>query len=543
MGEPSRRGFEIPGGWPLGSALAAVFLGAIDLTVISTVLPRMVTDLQINTADIDRYIWVVNAYLLAYIIAIPVVGRVSDLLGRGIAFQGALALFMAGSVWAGLSDNLGHLIVARAVQGAGGGALLPVTMALVGDLMPPGRRIATLGVVGAVDTLGWVLGPIWGALIVGILAASFEPWRWVFWINVPVSFVVSIVIARRIGFRRPASSADRSEGRLDVLGALLLGSSLLLLNLGLSSGGEVGVTAGSAMRALGGTRNPLATHLALLLSSGGALLILFILWQRKTRHPLLPLSLFRQRAFSAALAANFIAGAALIVAMVDIPVVVALLVDQDRISVVSAALLAPFTLVMAATSFTGGIIASRFGERRTAAVGLTMVFLGYAALWIGLRGDHYLRMIPGLILAGAGFGLAVAPIGASAIDSAPAKDRGIAAATTILFRLLGMTMSISALTAFGISRLQTLSEQVPSISRQPEESTAQFLVRQSDYIQNVAIPLSVRVVRDTFLLAGLIAALALIPVALMTARSSPPSEPDDPAPADAAIRQPMVSDS
>ncbi|MEA2532086.1 MAG: hypothetical protein QOG89_3730, partial [Thermomicrobiales bacterium] len=178
------------GRWPLVAALAAVFVGAVDLTVIATILPQMVFDLQINTADVDRYIWVVNAYLLAYIVSIPLMGRVSDLLGRTVAFEIALAAFLVGSLWSAVAGNLHELIAARAVQGAGGGALLPVTMALVGDLLPPGKRLTALGAVGAVDTLGWVLGPLWGAAVVG-LAPGDEPWRWVFWINLPLCIVVA----------------------------------------------------------------------------------------------------------------------------------------------------------------------------------------------------------------------------------------------------------------------------------------------------------------------------------------------------------------
>ena len=140
----------------------------------------MVVDLNINTADIDRYIWVVDAYLLAYIIAIPLVGTVSDVVGRGVAFQCSIAIFVIGSIAAALSNNLPQLIAARAIQGAGGGALMPVTIALVGDLLPAGKRVTALGLVGAINTLGWVLGPVWGALIVGIFSSVHDAWRWVF---------------------------------------------------------------------------------------------------------------------------------------------------------------------------------------------------------------------------------------------------------------------------------------------------------------------------------------------------------------------------
>lgn len=508
------------GGRPFIAALAAVFLGAVDLTVIATTLPRIVFDLQINTADVDRYVWVVNAYLLAYIVSIPVMGRVSDILGRTLAFQIALAIFLAGSLWSAMAGDLHQLIAARALQGAGGGALLPVTMALVGDLMPAGQRFTALGIVGAVDTLGWVLGPVWGAVLVAI-APGGEPWRWVFWINLPLGAAVAVAVGlsgRRLARRQ--IQRGRVVSRLDLPGTALLGGGLLLINLGLSAGGEVGLSRGSAMRALGGTRNPLSAHLGALLVVGLASLGLFLLWEHRARHPLVPRQLSASRSFLLAVLANFLIGAALIVAVVDVPVVVALLVDQDRVSSISAELLAPFTFSMALLSFAGGAIASRRRERGTALIGIAMVVAGYAALWSGLHGDRYQGMIPGLFIAGAGFGLVVAPLGARAIDAAPSSERGVAAGFVILSRLLGMTIGISTLTAVGVRRLQTLTDRVEPVVQRAGESTAEFLVRQSDYINTYAVPLSIKVVRETFLLAGGLALLAMIPVLLLHPRSA-----------------------
>ncbi|HEX2281115.1 MAG TPA: MFS transporter, partial [Thermomicrobiales bacterium] len=173
----------------------AVLLGALDLTVIATILPGMVTDLRINAADVDRYVWIVNSYLLAYIVAIPVVGRLSDIVGRKVAFQASLALFVLGSIICAIATELPGMVAGRAIQGAGGGAMLPVTMAMVGDLLPSGRRAGALGLVGAVDTLGWVLGPIWGALLVEI-APGQDPWRWAFIVNVPLAGAAAVAIGR-----------------------------------------------------------------------------------------------------------------------------------------------------------------------------------------------------------------------------------------------------------------------------------------------------------------------------------------------------------
>jgi MFS family permease len=223
---------------------------------------------------------------------------------------------------------------------------------------------------------------------------------------------------------------------------------------------------------------------------------------------------------------NALIGAALIVTMVDVPVVVALLADPDRVSTVSAALLAPFTTAMAILSFTGGIVARRVGIRPASVAALSFVALGYGLLWFGLRNEDYLNMIPGLIVAGIGFGLIVAPLGASVIDASPETDRGAAASWAIVARLLGMTVGMSALTGFGVRRLQSLTARTEPIVRQAEESTAEFLIRQSEFIESVAIPLSVRVIRETFLIAGAIAIVAVIPIWFMTSHQWSPRSND-----------------
>lgn len=500
----------------LGAALLAVFLGALDLTVIATILPGMVTDLRINAADVDRYVWIVNSYLLAYVVAIPVVGRLSDLLGRTIAFQGSLALFLSGSIVCALASDLPAIVVGRAIQGAGGGALLPVTMAMVGDLLPPGRRTAALGLVGAIDTLGWVMGPLWGALLVELVPGE-EPWRWVFIVNIPLAIAAGVAIGR-VGGAGREWAADWWR-KLDVPGAVLLAGTLLALNLGLSAGGELGAPAGGA-RALGGSRNPLA-GLVLPLLIIAVVMGSALIWRQRHAHwPLLPVSLFANRHFTAAIAANFLVGASLIVAMVDIPVVTSLLVEPESVSRVAALMLAPFTLVIAVLSFAGGSIASRLGMRRTAAVGLLLVAAGYGALWIGLRGSDLLGMVPGLILAGAGFGLVFAPIGATAIDAAPDRDRGIAAAMTLVFRLLGMTIGISTLTAIAVRRLQGLVGNLEAIEQGPNETTAEFLARQTTLLYETVLPISLQVIRETFLLAGGIALLGLVPILAFASRRS-----------------------
>lgn len=222
--------------------LAAVFFGAIDLTVVATILPRMIGDLGINSADIDRYIWVVNAYLIAYIVSIPLFGRLSDFLGARNVYIAALAIFAAGSWWCATSDSLQHLIVARAIQGFGGGALLPIGLAAAVSMFESDARHRAIGAVGAADTFGWVSGPAYGAIVVSWLSGLNEPWRVVFWINIPLAVVLAVLAWNELGkLERTRQLSTRpllsTIHRIDPVGFVLLALVLLALNLGLASGG------------------------------------------------------------------------------------------------------------------------------------------------------------------------------------------------------------------------------------------------------------------------------------------------------------------
>ena len=162
-----------------------VFVAADDLTVVSTMLRQIIGDLNIPLPDgWDRAAWIVNSYLVAYVAVMPFMGRLSDVLGRRRVFVGALVLFIAGSAWTPFAGSLGPFVVARILTAAGGGAMVPVALAAVGDAFAEERRPGALGVLGAIDTIGWVWGPLFGALLV-----RFLNWRWQFYLNIPLGLV------------------------------------------------------------------------------------------------------------------------------------------------------------------------------------------------------------------------------------------------------------------------------------------------------------------------------------------------------------------
>jgi MFS family permease len=495
------------------AALFCVLLGSIDLTVVASILPGMIADLGVNTADIDRYIWAVNGYLIAYIVAIPLIGRLSDLIGRQRTFIASLLIFLAGSIMCALANDLTDLVIGRAIQGFGGGGLLPVAIALAGDTLGRKGQLAGIGFVSAMETIGWILGPIYGAAVTEIVGFTAEPWRWVFWLNVPVLAVLIVVL------RGMAKSSARPPGNvirlLDLPGTVLLVIALVCLNLALASGGEIGASTGTGLRAMGGTANPLADQVPWLLAAAGIAMVLLILTELRTTHPILPVRLYRQRPFLATILVNLCIGAVLMVTMVNIPVVVALTADPGDSSTLSALLLAPFTVAIATASLLASRLTHVIGEKWTLGGGIVLSAAGCVLVSILQEQGNFWSLVPGLLVSGAGLGLLLPALGTLPIQLASVSERGAAASSALMFRLLGMTVGVSTLTALGVRRLQVLTGRVEPIVREPDESTASFLLRQREFIIDHAIPLSLQVVEETFLVAALIAIVAALPLAAL----------------------------
>jgi MFS family permease len=200
------------------------------------------------------------------------------------------------------------------------------------------------------------------------------------------------------------------------------------------------------------------------------------------------------------------------VSMVNVPVVVALTEESGNVSTVSAIMLAPFTIAIAAASLAAGQVARRLDERRTLTVGVAGAATGCLLVAVLLATGNVWSMIPGLVVAGIGLGLLLPALGTLPIQLAGASERGAAASSALMFRLLGMTVGVSTLTALGVRRLQTLTGRLDPIVRETDESTASFLIRQRQFIIDDAIPLSFQVIQETFVAAALIALVAAVPI-------------------------------
>jgi MFS family permease len=484
-----------------------VFVPAVDLTVVATMLRPIIVDLEIPLPDgLDRAAWIVNAYLTAYVLAMPVAGRLSDLWGRRNVFIGAYILFIVGSIWVPLAPDLNSFLVGRVMAALGGGAMVPVALAVVGDIYQPQQRGRALGLLSAVETGGWVWGPIYGALLVRFLS-----WPWHFYLNIPLGLLgLGLTWWVLRDWPRPAERL-----RLDWLGTAVLTICLLSLNVALLGGGDLQSAGGFAAFDEVDTAR---TNWTLYLLAAVAL-FLFVGIQRVQQHisetgqpttfwqapPLLDLRLFRQPYFSGAVMVNFLLGSMIIIVMVNVPLIVNVRVgDIARSALFSGYLLSGVTGAMALFAYLGGRLLERCGYRPVTLAGLVLAGVG-----LGLMGGSwsvdtpYVIMVAQLVLVGMGFGLVLAPMATAVINAAPAPQRGVAASLIIVMRLLGMSVGLAALTAWGLNRFNRLRPHIPL----PDLPFTDPVYQQA--IIDGLTQLTVQVLAETFAISAVVALLAL----------------------------------
>src|SRR5262252_5979444 len=436
----------------LGLAAAGLLLAALDALAVVTLLPQMLQAVDLPIDHIEAAAPILTGFLGGYVVAMPLLGAFSDSRGRLPAYTAALAIFGAGSTVTAVAPALGWLVTGRVLQGLGGGALVPLSLALAADLYPAGQRGFAIGTVSAIQEAGSVLGPVYGAS----LAAGLGTWRWVFWLNLPLGALILTGLWLSLG-RSPSPSPGSGSGsgsgsesvsgaaRRDVewLGALLLG-----LGLGLAVVALYPDDPGN--RAVNANAIPFGAAALVLLAAFG--------WRESRRiNPLVRRELLRRRPFGGSMLTNLLTGGALMVALVDVPILARGVYSQDTWH--SGLLLTRFLIGVPIGALLGGWLAGRWGQRTSAAAGLVLAGAAFVLMssWdLQELSASGLTASAELAVCGVGFGLVIAPLSTAVLDQAHGSEHGLASSLVVLSRTVGMVLVLASLTSFGLARLQTI---------------------------------------------------------------------------------------
>ncbi len=461
-----------------------VFSTALDQTVVVAALPSVMVDLEIPLTDLDRASWIVTAYLVSYTVAMPLAGRLSDVYGRVRMFQAALVLFSIGSALVAVAPDFPWIVSARVLQAIGGGATVPIGLAMAVAAVAPHRRGIALGLVAASAEAGSVLGPLYGGGII-----EWIGWRWIFWLDIPQSFIL-------IGLLAILPNVANRTAKMDYLGALTLGGALTVLSLALSQRSIFSME----------------SFVPYLMVGLGVLLVFaLVVVERHAVQPLLASFLYRSKAFVASNIAQFLVGVALIISLVSVPLMASTVMEKGAWE--SALHLVRLTAAIPVGAVVGGYIMRWTGVRAVCITGLA--FMGAGLLIMSSWGTvvEELRLSAPLAVAGLGFGLVIPPISVTALSAAPSHYWGAAASLVTASRMVGMALGLAALSAWGIERFYSLTAHV-TVGATFEETEAPLIAAGVTVFQNM------------FTIAGFLALIAILPALLMRVEESAEGEED-----------------
>lgn len=414
-------------GLVVAGLLLGLFMAAIDNTIVATAIGTIVSEL----GGLDKFVWVTSAYMVASLAGMPIFGKLSDMYGRKRFFVFGIIFFLAGSMLCGIAQTIEQLAIYRAIQGIGGGALMPIAFTIMFDLFPPEKRGKMSGLFGAVFGTSSIFGPLLGAYITEHLS-----WHWVFYINVPIGLVSLFLITTAY-----KESLQHIKQRIDWWGALTLVGAIVCLMFALEFGGNQ-----YAWDSL---------QITSLFAGFAVLFIAFLFVESKAAEPIISFAMFKRRTFFTSNAVGFFYGAAFIVATVYIPIFVQGVLGGSATN--SGLILLPMTLGSVVGAQVGGFIASKMPYRNIMLGSAIIMSIGVYLLGT-LTPDTTRTMLSiYMVLTGFGVGFSFSILSMSAIEGFSMRERGSASSTNTFMRTLGMTLSV---TVFGIVQRNLFSDKL-----------------------------------------------------------------------------------
>jgi EmrB/QacA subfamily drug resistance transporter len=398
--------------------ITGMFLAALEATVVGTAMPTVIASL----GGLNHYSWVFSAYLITATVTVPVWGKLSDLYGRRLLYQIGIAIFLLGSALSGMSTSMTQLVIFRAIQGLGAGALVPLGMTIIGDIYTVTERAKMQALFSGVWGLSSVIGPVVGGFITDQLS-----WRWVFYINLPVGLVTALILG--MALKEPKRT---ERPAIDYAGAALLIAAITLLMLALVEGG-------AKLSTLFAARN-------LMLFTGAVVLTAIFIWvERRAADPVVPFKLFRNRVVLISVVAGFLAGVAMFGAISFVP-----LFAQGALSMTATqagSLLTPLMLSWVGMSIVGGRILIRVGYRPLCIAGFTLLTLGFVLLSMFQRATPRVWLYVDLILIGAGLGLTMLTLLIAVQQAVSRAQLGIATSLNQFSRSIGGAVGVAVMGA------------------------------------------------------------------------------------------------
>lgn len=404
--------------------MTGMLLAALEATVVGTAMPTIVSAL----GGLAHYSWVFSAYLLTSTVTVPVWGKLSDLFGRRRLFQIGVFVFLVGSAACGVAQTMTQLILARAFQGLGAGALVPLAMTIIGDIFTLEERAKMQGLFSGVWGLSSVFGPIVGGFITDQLS-----WRWVFLINLPVGIAAAIIIGIAL-----IDPPREEKPTIDYLGASVLTIAVTILLL-----------------VVGATHLITPRNIVLIVLVLG-LLFWFLRIEQRAKDPVVPLTLFRNRVISVSVGVGFLAGIAMFAAITFVPLLARGVLGATATQ--AGSFLTPLMLSWVSMSIVGGRLLIRFGTRILVLIGLVMMAGGFFALATFTKSTPRLLMVIELIVIGAGLGLVMLTLLIAAQHSVTRDQLGITTSLNQFSRSIGGAIGVAILGALLAAGLAQYSQ-------------------------------------------------------------------------------------
>jgi MFS transporter, DHA2 family, triacylglyceride efflux pump len=407
-----------------------VFFMGFDQTFVVTILPEMLEDLgEFEITGLGRSAWIVNGYLLGYTVAMPLMGRVADSFGHVRIYMVSVGIFVIGTALVAAAPNLELLTGARIIQAIGGGAVVPISMAIVAETLPSAQRPLAVGAIAALDDASSLLGPFWAAALVDVVPLG---WRGLFLLNIPLVLPFAFAVYRMAGRASPGT-----DEKVDWVGGLLLAGGLATLTLALTDNGA----------------DPRSTWI----NVGLGLLSLcfgvaFVMRSLHVRLPIINLSVLRRPSVAAPMGLYFIDGAATITAMVTVPLITNVLWDGSTLD--GGLNLMKMLLFFPVGGVTGGYLCTRLGFRPVAFASFALASLGFFLMVSWPVPPEQWQMWGALAILGFAIGLNDAPIIGSVLESVQSGQRATAAALTQVVQTTGMIVGLALMATQGLGRFQ-----------------------------------------------------------------------------------------